>query len=184
MNSINNRILIAMPHMDSPFFKESVIFMCEHDSNGAMGLIVNKPLDDQALKKVLANLNYNSNDMIKSIADIYFGGPVLFDRGIVLHSKQINLYKSIKLSDDFYLSSDKKSLKNITENTKDKSKFFLGHAGWSKGQLENEIENGDWVIQDTSPEFIFNFPEDKMWRMALQSFGIEISDFSAYGGKA
>ena len=56
MNSINNRILIAMPHMDSPFFKESVIFMCEHDKNGAMGLIVNKPLDDQAMEKVLAHL--------------------------------------------------------------------------------------------------------------------------------
>jgi len=181
MNSIANHILIAMPHMDNPFFKESVIFMCEHNSDGAMGLIVNKPLDDQILEKVLVD---NSNEALQRISDIYFGGPVSFDRGILLHAEQIDSYKSIKLSDDFYLSSHKKALKKISEDSNNKSRFFLGHAGWSKGQLESEIEIGDWVAQETSPEFIFDVPQDKMWIMALQSFGIEISNFSSFGGKA
>ena len=181
MNSIKNHILIAMPHMDSPYFKESVIFMCEHNSNGAMGLIVNKPLDDQILEKVLVD---NSNEALQRISDIYFGGPVSFDRWILLHAEQIDSYKSIKLSDDFYLSSHKKALKKISEDSNNKSRFFLGHSGWSNGQLESEIENGDWIVQETSPEFIFDVPEDKMWIMALQSFGIEISNFSTFSGKA
>jgi putative transcriptional regulator len=184
MNSINNRILIAMPHMDSPYFKESVIFMCEHNNDGAMGLIVNKPLDDQILEKVLVQLNVNSNETFQPFSDIYFGGPVMFDRGILLHKYQIELYESVKLSDNFYLSSDKKAFKSIAENPDNKSRFFLGHSGWSNGQLESEIENGDWIVQETSPEFIFDVPEDKMWIMALQSFGIEISNFSTFGGKA
>ena len=184
MNSIKNHILIAMPHMDSPYFKESVIFICEHNNNGAMGLIVNKPLDDQILEKVLVQLNVNSNESLQPFSDIYFGGPVMFDRGILLHTYQIELYESVKLSDNFYLSSDKKAFKNIAENPDNKSRFFLGHSGWSNGQLESEIENGDWIVQETSPEFIFDVPEDKMWIMALQSFGIEISNFSTFSGKA
>jgi len=173
-----------MPHMKDPFFSSSVIFICEHNKDGAMGLIVNKPLDDQILEKVLVQLNVNSNETFQPFSDIYFGGPVMFDRGILLHKYQIELYESVKLSDNFYLSSDKKAFKSIAENPDNKSRFFLGHSGWSNGQLESEIENGDWIVQETSPEFIFDVPEDKMWIMALQSFGIEISNFSTFSGKA
>ena len=63
-------------------------------------------------------------------------------------------------------------------------RLFFGHAGWTKGQLENEIANGDWIVQDTSNEFIFNIPEEQMWSTAIKSFGIEVSSLSGYGGNA
>ncbi len=113
MNSIINHVLISMPHMQDPFFGNSVVFMCEHDAKGAMGLIVNKPFRDPELSRLL-----------------------------------------------------------------------LGHAGWSEGQLEREIENGDWLVQETSPDFIFKIPVEQMWGMAIQSFGIDIADFSTTGGQA
>ena len=184
MNSIINHILISMPHMEDPYFKKSVIYICEHDRNGAMGLIVNKPFSDQIFNEVLYQIGDNSDNLIKSFSNLYFGGPVYIDRGIVLHDKKLVSEKSIKISHDFFISTDKQKLKNLSNINNANYRLFLGHAGWTEGQLENEIANGDWVVQDTSIDFIFNSPEEKMWSTAIESFGIDVSSLSSYSGKA
>jgi putative transcriptional regulator len=174
-----------MPHMQDPYFNRSVLFMCEHDKDGAMGLIVNKPFKDPTLKQLFETFYDDSNEILNSVEQVYFGGPVLVERGIVLHSGEYNFKDSIKISKDFFISSHKKTLEDILAKKGPKlNRLLLGHAGWTSGQLEREIENGDWLVQETNPNFIFNMPVDKMWEVAISSFSIDIADFSTFGGQA
>ena len=89
------------------------------------------------------------------------------------------------ISKDFLISSHKKTLEDISaKKGPELNRLLLGHAGWTGRQLEREIENGDWLVQETNPDFIFNMPVDKMWEMAISSFSIDIADFSSLGGRA
>lgn len=185
MNSIINHILISMPHMQDPFFGNSVVLMCEHDSKGAMGLIVNKPFREHNLSATFDELFDSSKKIFQSVSQIYLGGPVLIERGILLHSNVFDSEDSIKISDDFSISSHVKTLDKLKSQDDEKfSRLLLGHASWAKGQLEQEIENGDWLVQETSPDFIFKIPAEQMWDIAIQSFGIDLESFSAISGKA
>ena len=185
MNSIINHILISMPHMNDDLFGNSVIFMCEHDKKGAMGLIINKCFHKNDLKELKDNMNTESSEILNSVSDVYLGGPVLVDRGILLHSEKIYSEKSIKISDDFFISSDKEILLDMAKNKKSKkSRLFLGHSGWSSGQLESEIQNGDWLVQETSPDFIFNIPVKQMWGLSIQSFGLNPLGATSFSGQA
>ena len=185
MNSIINHILISMPHMQDPFFGNSVVFMCEHDAKGAMGLIVNKPFRDPELKDTFDQIFESSDKILQSVSQVYFGGPVLVERGILLHSNQFHSNDSIKISDEFFISSHKNTLEDISaKRGPELCRLLLGHAGWNPGQLEREIENGDWLVQETTPDFVFNMPERQMWTAAIRSFGIDIADFSSFGGQA
>ena len=138
----------------------------------------------QIYNDVLYQIGDNSDNFIKSFSNLYFVGPVYIDWGIVLHDKKLVSEKSIKISHDFFISTDKQKLKNLSNINNANYRLFLGHAGWTEGQLENEIANGDWVVQDTSIDFIFNSPEEKMWSTAIESFGIDVSSLSSYSGKA
>ena len=185
MNSIINHVLISMPHINDSLFGNSVIFMCEHDKKGAMGLIINKRFEKNELTELSTNMNESSSEILSSISDVYLGGPILVERGILLHSEKLYADKSIKISDDFFISSDKEVLLDMTNDREaKKNRLFLGHSGWSPGQLESEIQNGDWLVQETSPEFIFNIPAKQMWRLSIQSFGVEPSGTSSFSGQA
>ena len=174
-----------MPHMQDPFFGKAVVFMCEHDKQGAMGLIVNKPFRDLELKEEFDQLYEDSDEILSAVSQVYFGGPVLVERGILLHGEKIHSDNSIKISDDFFISTHKQTLAEMKiQNGDNQSRLLLGHSGWISGQLEREIENGDWLVQETSPDFIFNVPVEQMWGIAIKSFSIDVSDFSAFGGKA
>ena len=96
-----------MPHMQDLFFGKSVVFMCEHDKQGAMGLIVNKPFRELDLKESFDQLYEESDEILSAVSQVYFGGPVLVERGILLHGTKIHSDNSIKISDDFFISSHK-----------------------------------------------------------------------------
>ena len=119
MNSIINHILIPMPHMQDPYFNRSVVFMCEHNKDGAMGLIVNKPFSDPALKELFDSFYDDADEILKSVEQVYFGGPVMVERGIVLHSSHYQSEDSIKISNDFFLSSHKKTLEDLSKQNGD-----------------------------------------------------------------
>ena len=185
MHSIINHILISMPHMQDTYFNRSVIYMCELNKNGAMGLIINKPFKDSILKKNFENFYDEKDEILNAVDQIYFGGPVMVERGIVLHSGNYKSNDSIKISNDFFISSHKNTLEDISaKRGPELCRLLLGHAGWNSGQLEREIENGDWLVQETTPDFVFNMPETQMWTAAIRSFGIDIADFSSFGGQA
>ena len=172
-----------MPHLQDPFFGKSVIFICEHTKEGAMGLIVNHPFKKKDTKTLFANF-YEEN-IFKSISTLYFGGPVLIEAGIVLHSSECKKKETIQISDDFSLTGYKYIQKDF--NTKKYPKFYkliLGHAGWAKGQLEGEIEQGDWFLQPTTKNFIFNTPDELMWNHAIKGLGIQTTQITGAGGIA
>ena len=152
MNSLKNHFLISVPHLKDPFFEQSVVYLCEHDKKGAMGLIINK-----AIKKNSITLNDSNSDIeLNKYLEknyLYIGGPVLTDRVLFLHTNN-DISKSVPVSDKVSISGNIELLSSIQKSKDVKSKLFLGHAGWDSGQLEREIENGDWLIQKSSTSII------------------------------
>ena len=185
MSSLKNHILISMPHLQDPYFGQSIVLIFEHSNDGALGLIINKPFEKPELRVLFQKLPQNQDEIIKIIPKVYFGGPVLIERGIVVHSSSYTSEDSIKISDEFSITSSRKILQDIADsNGPEQYKLMLGHAGWEAGQLEREIENGDWLMQSTSYNFVFNTEESKMWEKAAGSFGVELSQISGLRGSA
>ena len=184
MGSLKNQILISMPHMNDPFFSKSVVYICEHGNSGAMGMIVNKNLDTPELREIFDKFLKVEKpfNMLKS--NTFFGGPVLLEKGIILHHSDYSSPKSISISKSVSLTSDEGALEDLKREEKVPFKLMLGHAGWSAGQLEREIENGDWLIQSTTSDFIFNLPPNQMWEYAAKSIGLDINSSLGTSGQA
>ncbi len=183
MSSMKGHILISMPHLTDLYFGRALVFICEHDENGAMGLIINKSFEDESVKQIFPTLIVNDDAISEIISPMHFGGPVELERGFLLHSSDFLTDDTIQINDDFSLTSNSTIIDAIkTGDGPQHFKMMLGYAGWGIGQLEREIENGDWLFQEVTPEFIFQGNESEKWLSATQSFGINISP--ATGGLA
>ena len=135
--------------------------------------------------RLYSNFDNKYDELLKTSQKLYFGGPVLIERGILLHNSSYNIKNSIKISDQFSITSNNKILKDINDdNGPVQYKLILGHSGWTSGQLEKEIENGDWLMQSASSDFVFNTDESLMWQTAANSFGVELSQITSFGGSA
>ncbi len=171
MGSLTNQILISMPHMTDPYFSKAVVYVCEHNKEGAMGMIINK--------------QFQAPDLIHSLVnDIFFGGPVLLERGIVLHDAAYKSEGTINISDNISMTSQQHVLKELQRRPDIPFKLMLGHSGWSQGQLEREIENGDWLMQNTTRDFIFNVNPEQMWQQAIGSLGMDLGPSLGISGQA
>jgi len=168
--------------MKDPLFEKTVIFICEHDKHGAMGLIINKEINK---KDISFSIQENDKELIKVLnkSNLFIGGPVLTDRIIFLHTIK-KIAESISISKEVSVSSNLKILKSILSTSNHKYKLFLGHSGWSEGQLEREIENGDWLIQKSINSLIFEKKTDCIWDKATNSLGIEINNISNITGQS
>ena len=155
MYTLKNKLLISMPNMTDPYFAKSVIFICEYNNDGAIGFIINKPVN--TMKIISSGIKDKFfKDLLSQSKKIYFGGPVSIHEACILSDKNtknalLNMSKKIKLSNDLELI--KKIL--FEEKGPDNTKLIFGHSAWDKNQLDNEIKNGDWLIHDT-PEIIFD----------------------------
>ena len=176
MEKFSNNFLLSMPNLNDSVFGESLIYICNHDESGAMGIIINKPMPEKNIKKILKE---TSLEQLKSEIKIYFGGPVDVDVGMFLHSQDyttkgtLNISKSIALSSNISIVDDIKN--GIGPN---KFKFTLGYSGWSKGQLENEIENGYWLLVPAIDDLIFNTPDSEILTKLQSIVDIDINNFS------
>jgi len=184
MNSLKNHCLISVPHMEDMFFEKSVVYICEHNEDGAMGLIINKSFSQIELGGLLQINNNLSIELKDADMKTFLGGPVLIENIIVLHTNDIATENAISISNNISISSDETILKKISNVNKSKYKIFLGHSGWIGGQLEKEIENGDWLIQKPSTDLIFNMPKETIWEHATKSLGIEINNISIISGSS
>ena len=184
MGSLKNQILISMPHMNDPFFSKSVVYICEHGNGGAMGVIINKNLDAPGLREIFDKFFKVGKSFNTIKSSTFFGGPVLLEKGIILHHSDYLSPKSISISKSVSLTSDQGALEDLKREEKVPFKLMLGHAGWSAGQLEREIENGDWLIQSTTSDFIFNLPSNQMWEYAADSIGLDINSSLGASGQA
>lgn len=173
---LTGQMLIAMPNMGDPRFEQSLIFMCSHDDEHAMGIIVNKPLADVEFSELLEQLEI-AVDGAASDAPVFFGGPVQTERGVVLHTLDYALETTVRLNDTLGLTASKEVLIDIggKEPTNTPPRRYLlaiGHAGWGAGQLEQEIAMNAWAHCDADEAIIFDGAEEATWKRALSKLGV------------
>jgi len=182
MKSFSNHFIISMPHMNDPIFSKSLIYICEHDNDGAMGLIINKPMISENASDIIQQTGLTQ---IEPLPDIYFGGPVNLEMGLILHDANYNIEGTLTISKSVALTSNKQIVLDLKNGGgPDEFRFSFGYAGWGKGQIEREIENGDWLLMPADDDFIFSIPNTDKWKKAASKFGIDILDLGGSAGLA
>jgi putative transcriptional regulator len=184
-NFLEGKLLIALPGMSDPRFEKTVIYMCAHSTTGAMGIIVNKPIEGLGFQELLRRLELPVSDRTPN-SPILFGGPVETGRGFVLHSGEYESTEStLPISPDISLTATLDILRAISEGSgPQKALFALGYAGWGPGQIETEIQGNGWVHCDADPNVIFGNDMESKWAVALRKLGIDMSGLSAHAGRA
>ena len=197
---LTGQCLIAMPGMGDPRFAHSVVYLCAHSDEGAMGLIVNKPQEEVTLRELLDQLELPGNETGgneiggnetggaagTTPRPIYFGGPVETGRGFVLHSSD---YRSpvatLEVSPELFMTATMDVLEEIaTQSGPSKALVALGYAGWGPGQLEAEIAQNGWLTCPGNAKLIFETPDFQKWESALESIGVPALALSAEAGHA
>ncbi|WP_425409127.1 YqgE/AlgH family protein [Hyphococcus sp.] len=173
---LEGQVLIAMPNMGDPRFDRSVVFICAHDEEHAMGVIVNKPLDDIELSALLEQLEIAAQPQADE-TPVYFGGPVQTERGLVLHTLDYKLDTTLALSDSFGLTASRDILIDIAGVSPQRPAprrylLAIGHAGWGPGQLEQEIAMNAWAHCEPDEEIIFSGSKEPVWKRALSKLGV------------
>lgn len=177
--SLTNHFLIATPALQDTFFEKSVIYLFEHDSKGAMGVIINKSLQ-VTLKSLLEHLNIDVIDDSAENISVLSGGPVSPEQGFVLLDPEEEGDDK-----DIIISSSKETLKEISEGKGPKSFIVvLGYAGWEKGQLEDEISRNDWLVAPFNSDILFTTSLENRWQKAAAIIGIDINKLSTQSGHA
>lgn len=179
------KFLISSPGMGDGRFKNAVIYMCVHDAEQAMGIIINKPKPDLKLSNMLPHLEVEGSVTHEDTAVLY-GGPVESERGFVLHSRDFtDAQNSLPLSDTLALTTSKSVLSALTKpHAPKRAVLALGYAGWNAGQLESELMRNSWLVGPVDEELIFAGDPDLKWRSALSMLGISPELLSAEAGHA
>jgi putative transcriptional regulator len=182
---LTGKLLIAMPGMGDPRFEHSVIYMCAHSDDGAMGLIINKPAPDLRFSDLLEQLDIKTNGNATD-THVHYGGPVEHGRGFVLHScDYASVDSTLKVNDDFGMTATLDILEDISNGDGPESCLLaLGYSGWGPGQLESEIQANGWLTSDATYELVFGTRHADLWQAALASLGIDPRMLSAEGGRA
>ena len=168
-------LLISEPFLPDPNFERSVVLICEHNTDGAFGLILNKP----SILKVADVMDRDTNFG----QTMYIGGPVQQDTLHFIHSLDGDIPDSLALANGLYWGGNFESVMALidTEQLGGQIKFFLGYSGWSSGQLMTEMEQKSWIVcRSASPEDVFNVDPDKLWKEVLKNMGGKYKMFSNY----
>ncbi|HLC16701.1 MAG TPA: YqgE/AlgH family protein [Thermodesulfovibrionia bacterium] len=183
MESLKGNFLISMPHMNDPNFAKTVVYLCEHTEEGAMGLVINKPLLHIDFADVLRQLNITVPDF--QLPNVHFGGPVELYRGFCLHSFDYQISDTIRISETISLTANKTIIRDIAKKEGPEHLLFLmGYAGWAPSQLEYEITENGWLIVPADDEILFSLTDDRKWEMAAKNYGIDITLMNEMVGNA
>ena len=184
MDSFENQLLIAMPNLDDSYFNKTVTYICEHNAEGAMGLIINLPIN-VTLNELLTQIDEDKIDSPELDQQVLTGGPVSQDRGFVLHSTQGGWNSSLALTKDVMITTSKDILMALgTAGAPEKFMVTLGYAGWGPGQLEEEIKANSWLLTPADGDIIFNTPIEQRWKKATERLGIDMAHLSSEVGHA
>jgi putative transcriptional regulator len=184
-HDLTGQMLIAMPGMADPRFDHSVVLLCAHSGEGAMGLIVNKRMPALSLDDLLRQLEIASGAGSLGVG-VYFGGPVESGRGFVLHSTDYpGTPGTMTINARFGMTATKDILADIARGQGPATALTaLGYAGWGPGQLESELKQNAWLTVDGDEAIVFDADDTGKWARALRKLGIEPSMLSAGGGSA
>lgn len=186
MESINltDHFLIAMPAMEDPFFSKSLIYIAEHNEQGALGLIVNRPLD-MKLSTLLEKLEVPCDDLPAGQQPVLFGGPVQTDRGFVLHRPLGAWQSTLAVTQEVGLTSSRDILQSVaTEIAPAELMVTLGYSGWGAGQLEQELSQNAWLTVPASARILFDVPYEERVPSAMKILGIDFASLSEMAGHA
>src|SRR2546430_9354142 len=189
---LDGQLLIAMPVMGDPRFERSVIYLCAHSPDGAMGIMVNRPVGSIDFPELLVQLNIiNKDEQIElpenaETVKVLRGGPVDTGRGFVLHSSDFYLENAtLRIDDGICLTATVDILKAIAKGSGPKHAILaLGYAGWAPGQLENEIQGNGWLHCDADQDLIFGGDVEERYARALRKIGIDPGMLSNDAGHA
>lgn len=183
-NSLSNHFLIAMPMLDDPNFHHTTTYICEHNEDGALGVVINRPLDIQ-LGEILAHMDITTDIEAIRNQTVYMGGPVQCDRGFVLHEPVGNWEATLKVTDTIGITSSRDILEDIAKGGgPDHAIITLGYAGWGAGQLEQELAENTWLSGPASSQIVFETPSEERWLAAAALLGIDLNLLSNDAGHA
>ena len=187
MNSetnLSNHFLIAMPTLQDADFYRTVTYICEHDEQGAMGIIINRPLDLE-LADILEQMDISPNTPEAIHQPVFSGGPVQTERGFVLHASNKAWDATNKITEDISITTSKDILQAIaTGKGPEQSLVALGYAGWGAGQLEQELAGNTWLSGPADAQIIFSHPPEQRWQAAAQLLGVDLNLISGQTGHA
>ena len=181
---LTNHFLIAMPALEDPNFYHTVTFICEHNTDGALGLIINRPLDMQ-LDEIFRHMDLKSASPAVRHQTIHLGGPVQQDRGFVLHEPLGDWEATLKVTDRIGITTSSDILTAIANDAgPEKCLVALGYAGWGAGQLEQELADNAWLSGPADPDILFRTADEERWKAAAASMGIDLDLLSGDAGHA
>lgn len=182
--SFKHYFMVAMPTMLSPFFYRAVVYVCEHSSEGAMGIIINHPLGI-TIEDILKQMNYDVRDPKLKTIPVLCGGPVQTERGFVIHQSGTKWSGSVELEDGICITSSREILEAMaSQKGPEQMLVALGYAGWGAGQIEKELANNDWLTVRATPELLFQMAFEKRWYAAGALLGVDFSCLSDQVGHA
>ncbi|MGG7448416.1 YqgE/AlgH family protein [Kosakonia oryzendophytica] len=186
--NLQHHFLIAMPALQDPLFRRSVVYICEYNDEGAMGLVINKPLENLKVDGVLEKLKIQPESRDPSIRldkPVLLGGPLAEDRGFILHTPPASFSSSIRVSDNTVVTTSRDVLETLgTAEQPSEVLVALGYASWEKGQLEQEILDNAWLTAPADLNILFKTPIADRWREAAKLIGIDISTMPGVAGHA
>ena len=188
MQSINltNHFLIAMPNMADPHFAKSLTLICEHNEQGALGVVVNRPTD-MTLGTLFRQVDIPLENKAVGAIPVYFGGPVQVDRGFVLHRPIGGWQSTLSINGEIGLTTSKDILQALSQGIgpgPDNVLISLGYAGWAPGQLEQELGQNAWLTVEAQPSVIFERPSSERFIAAMELLGIDPARLSEDVGHA
>ena len=185
--NLQHHFPIAMPALQDPFFRRSVVYICEYNEDGAMGIIITKPLENLQIDGILDKLKIASEDRLPEIRldkPVMLGGPLAEDRGFILHTPP-GFSSSIRVSDNTVVTTSRDVLETLgTASQPTDVLVALGYASWEKGQLEQEILDNAWLTAPADLNILFKTPIADRWRDAAKLIGIDIQTMPGVAGHA
>lgn len=184
-NYLTGKLLIAMPSMGDPRFHRAVIFLCAHDEDGAMGLVINHELPGVEFSDLVSQLKFESDIKFDMSLPVMYGGPVESARGFLLHSTDFERADTMHVAQKYGITGTVDALQDIAQGKRPKDLLFiLGYAGWDAGQLDEELQQAAWLVVDADPDLIFEGDPDEKWLRAITKLGVDPAMLSGASGRA
>ncbi len=182
--SLTNHFLIAMPTMEDPYFAKSLVFIAEHNDDGALGVIVNRPID-MNLATLFRKIDVPLDLGALGESPVFFGGPVQTDRGFVLHRPLGSWQSTLVVSEEIGLTTSRDVLQSLSRAENPGNMVItLGYSGWGAGQLEHELAQNAWLTVPADPRILFELPHEQKLASALLLLGIDLTNLAGHAGHA